>query len=141
MATAEVILKSVLWLLLLLAKDSIQQCSVEVFENRIALDTVRATQATEANQNFMINRTIYNCLSTSQTIGMFSSMSVSILYTRSDSPERIREIRYDMMCVGSIWMRAGQKSTAFDSNGTRIDCFSCVNRVGNPLNDYHCKRK
>ena len=127
-----------LWLLLVdLARVSIQQCTIEVFEDSIALDILQATETTESNQNFVINRTIYNCLSTSRTIGIFGSMSVSILYTRSDTPDRLRDVRYDMLCIGSVWMRAGQMLTAFESNDTRTDCSRCLNVV----NDHHCARK
>ena len=131
-------LKSILWLLLVdLARVSIQQCTMEVFEGSIALDLLQNTETTESNQNFVINRTIYNCLSTSQTIGILGSMSVSILYIRSDTPGRLRDVRYDMLCMGNVWMRAGQMPTAFNSNDTRTDCSSCIRVV----NDYHCTRK
>ena len=131
-------MKSLLWLLLInLARVSIQQCTIETFEDRIALDILQATETTESNQNFVINETIYNCLSTSRTIGILGSMSVSILYTRSDTPDRLRDVRYDMLCVGNVWMRAGQMSTAFTSNDTRTNCSSCLSAV----NDHHCSCK
>ena len=131
-------IKLFFWLLLAaLAKNSIQQCTIEEFEGRIALDTVQTTEATELNQDFTINRTIYNCLSTSQAIGIYKSMSVSILYIRSDTPNRLRDVRYDMLCMGNIWMRARKMSAAFISNNTRTDCSGCTSAV----NDYHCTRK
>lgn len=131
-------MKSLLWLLLIdLARVSIQQCTMEVFEDSIALDILQATEATESNQHFVINETIYNCLSTSRTIGILGSMSVSILYTRSDTPNRLRDVRYDMLCVGKVWMRAGQMSTAFSNNNTRTNCSSCLSDA----NDHHCACK
>ena len=132
-------MKSLLWLLLIdLARVSIQQCTIEVFEDSIALDILQSTETTESNQNFVINETIYNCLSTSRTIGILRSMSVSILYIRSDTPNRLRDVRYDLLCVGNVWMRAGQMSTAFTSNDTRTDCSSCLSAA---VNDHHCARK
>ena len=110
------------------------QCTIERFQNN-AIDLLQSTEATDFGQTFSINRTIYNCLSTSQMIGMLNSMSVSILYFRSDTPNRLREIRYNMLCSGSIFLRAGQQSTALVSNDTRLDCSDCTSQT---VNEYHC---
>ena len=77
-----------LWLLLVTTVGvSVQQCNIEGFE-AITLDTVKATEIAEASQNITaLNGTFYNCLSKSQTIGIYNSMSVSVLYTRPDSPD------------------------------------------------------
>ena len=131
-------MKLSLWLLIAtLARVSIQQCTVEEFDNKIAFDILQSTQATEIKQNFSINKIIYNCLSTSQTIGIYRSMSVSILYTRSDSPDRLRDMRYDMLCKNDVWMRYKQISTALESNDTRINCSDCFSTA----NDHHCTRE
>jgi len=123
------------WLLVIsLVRISIQQCTIEQFENRIVHDILLTTKATEMDQNFIINRTIYNCLSTSQTIGIYTSMSVSLLYIRSDTPNTLRDVRYDVACMNNVWLRVGQSSTAFISNDTRTDCWDCTRT----LNDYHC---
>ena len=110
------------------------QCTIERFQNN-AIDLLQSTEATDFGQTFSINRTIYNCLSTSQMIGVFNSMSVSILYTRSDTPNRLREIRYNMLCSGSIFLRAGQQSTALVSSDTRHNCSDCTSQT---VNEYHC---
>ena len=126
-----------LWLLLAtLARVSIQQCTVEEFD-KIAFDILQSTQATEFTRNFSINKIIYNCLSTSQTIGIYRSMSVSILYTRSDSPDQLRDVRYGMLCLNDAWMRYKQTSTALESNDTRINCSNCFSTT----NDHHCTRE
>lgn len=131
-------IKLFVWLLIAaLARNSIQQCTTEEFEDRIALDILRNSQSTEFNQNFTINRTIYNCLSTLQTIGGYRSMSVSLLYIRSDNPHLLRDVRYDMVCAGNVWMRYRQMSAAFESNDTRTDCSLCTSTA----NDHHCARK
>lgn len=125
------------WLLVIaLVRISIQQCTIKEFEDRVAFDTLLTTEATEANQKFNINRTIYNCLSTSQTIGIYIFMSVSILYIRSDTPNRLRDVRYDMECMDDVWLRVGQYPMAFISNDTRTDCWDCTRTP----NDYHCTR-
>ena len=130
-------MKFSLWLLLAtLARVSIQQCTVEEFD-KIVSDILQSTQATELNQNFAIDKIIYNCLSTSQTIGIYRSMSVSILYIRSDSPDQLRDVRYDMLCKNDVWIRARQMSTALESNDTRIDCSDCFSTA----NSHHCTRE
>ena len=122
-------------LLATLVEVSVQQCTTEGFENMIALDTLQNTEATDAGQTFTINRTIYNCLSTSQTIGVYNSMSVSILYIRSDTPNQLRDTRYNMVCSTGNWARVGQQPTALMSSDTRRNCSACTNQT---VNDYHC---
>ena len=129
-------IRSSLWffLIALIIRVTIQRCTIEEFESKIALDIVMHTQMSEESQNFTINRIIYNCLSTSQIIGIYRSMSVSVLYNRSDAPNRLRQVRYDMRCLNNLWLRVRQMPTAFLSNNTRTDCFDCTRAV----NDHHC---
>ena len=110
------------------------QCTIEGFQNNV-IDLLQSTVATDFGQAFSVNRTIYNCLSTSQMIGVYNSMSVSILYIRSDTPNQLREVRYNMLCVGNSWLRAGQQSTALISSDTRRNCSNCIDQT---VNDYHC---
>ena len=124
-------------LLAALTGVSVQQCTTEGFEGMTALDTLQTTEATDASQTFTVNRTIYNCLSTSQTIGVYNSMSVSILYIRSDTPNQLRDIRYNMVCSSNSWSRIGQQSTALLSSDTRRNCSRCTDQT---VNDYHCTR-
>ena len=124
--------------LIVLIEFSVQQCTIEEFEDTTAVDTLQGTEATDANETFMINRTIYNCLSTSQTIGVYNSTSVSILYIRSDTPNQLREVRYNMVCNNGSWARVGQQSTALMSNDTRHNCSDCTDQT---VNDYHCTRE
>ena len=113
---------------------SAQQCTIEEFEDTTAVDLLLSTEATDISQTFTVNRTIYNCLSTSQTIGVYNSMSVSILYIRSDTPNQLREVRYNMVCNNGNWLRVGQLSTAFMSD-IRRNCSACTDQT---VNDYHC---
>ena len=129
------LLSSLYYLLVALVGVSIQQCTIERFEDVTVLDTIQTTEVTDANQTFTVNRTIYNCLSTSQTIGVYNSMSVSILYIRSDAPNQLRKVRYNMLCANGNWARVGQQSTALMSNDTRRNCSACTNQT---VNDYHC---
>ena len=131
------LLSSLCVLLVTLVGVSVQQCTIEMFENMTALDTVQGNEASDARQTITINRTIYNCLSTSQIIGVYNSMSVSILYIRSDTPNQMRDVRYNMMCFSNNWARVGQQSTAFLSSDTRRSCSACTDRN---VNDYHCTR-
>ena len=124
-------------LLVALVGVSVQQCTIEGFEGMTALDTLQTTEATDASQTFTINRTIYNCLSTSRTIGVYNSMSVSILYIRSDTPNQLRDVRYNMVCSSNSWARVGQQPNALTSNGTRRDCSACTDQT---VNDHHCTR-
>ena len=129
-------LLSLCYLLVTLVGVSVQQCTIERFEDVTALDTIQSTEATDASQTFTINRTIYNCLSTSQTIGVYNSMSVSILYIRSDTPNQLRDTRYNMVCNNGNWARDGQLSTALMSD-IRRNCSACTDQT---VNDYHCTR-
>ena len=131
-------LLSLCYLLVTLVGVSVQQCTIERFEDVTVLDTLQSTEATDASQTFTINTTIYNCLSTSQTIGVYNSMSVSILYNRSDTPNQLRDVRYNMLCNNGNWARDGQQSTALMSNDTRRNCSDCTNQT---VNDYHCTRE
>ena len=129
-----------LWsLLVTVIGASAQQCTIERFEGMV-IDIVKATELSGEDQNInvTINSTFYNCLSTSQIIGVYNSMSVSILYIRSDTPDQLREVRYNLQCSGNIWLRAGQLSNILRSNNTRRDCSDCTDQNAN---DYHCTRK
>ena len=132
------LLSSSCLLLVVLIGFSVQQCTIEEFEDITAVDTLQSTEATDASQTFMINRTIYNCLSTSQTISVYNSMSVSILYIRSDTPNQLREVRYNMLCSNGNWSHVGQQSTALVSDDTRRNCSDCTDQT---VNDYHCTRE
>jgi len=129
---------SSLWLLLAtLVGVSVQQCTIEKFE-MIKLDLVWGTIIDGNLMITAINDTVYNCLSTSQIIGTYQSMSVSIFYTRSDNLTNLRQVRYNMICLSNRWEQDGLgQSTAFRSNDTRQDCFDCTNRT---VNEYHCTR-
>ena len=124
-----------LWLLLALLVDiSVQQCTIDEFQTNLA-DIVTSTEATEFVQFFTINSTYYNCLSTSQIVGHYRSMSVSILYIRSDDPNNLREVRYNLQCNSNVWGVVGSLSTALRSNNTRFNCSACTDQI---VNEYHC---
>ena len=124
-----------LWFLLaLLVNISVQQCTIDDFQASIT-DIVVTTEATDAVQSFNVNSTYYNCLSSSQTIGQYSSMAVSILYIRSDDPNNIHEVRYNLLCNNSVWEVVGNQPTALRNNNTMLDCFDCTDQT---VNEYHC---
>ena len=124
-----------IWLLLTFLVDiSVQQCTINEFQADIA-DLVTTTEATDAGQSFIINSTYYNCLSSSQIVGLYSSMSVSILYIRSDDPNNIREVRYNVQCINNVWTRLGRQSSALRNNSTRFNCSDCTNST---VNEHHC---
>lgn len=123
-------------LLISLVRMSIQRCTTEEFDNLKALDLIQNTESSETSQNFTIRDIIYNCLATSQIIGIYTSMSVSILYNRSDSPDVLRDVRYNLLCSQGKWHRYGQHPGAF--NESRADCYDCVMAVNE--SDHHCSR-
>ena len=121
------------WLLLTnLVGVSIQQCTREGFE-AIAIDQLQTTETSDATFSsiFTINETYYNCLATSETIGEYTSISVSLLYTISDTPDVLRDVRYVMTCIGGTWNRAAVNTTALISNVTRTDCYQCTDTANN----------
>ena len=62
-------------------------------------------------------------------------MSVSIFFTRSDTPNQLRDVRYNMVCVnGTDWFRLAELPEGLDSNDTRRNCSACTNQT---VNDYH----
>ena len=100
-----------------------------------ALDTLQTAEATDT---ITINRTIYNYLATSQTIGVYNSMSVSILYIRSDDPNQLRDVRYNMVYSNGNWLRSAELPDALESSDTRRNCSACIDQA---VNDYHCTRE
>ena len=122
-------------LLATLVAVSVQQCSIEDFN---ALEFVQTTETTDFNQNFTINSTFYNCLQTSSTIGLYETMSVSILFIRSDNLNILREVRYNLACNVDTWVRNRVEiRAALQNNNTRLNCSSCSDQN---VNEYHCTR-
>ena len=114
-------------------------CTREGFQ-AIAVERVFDSVASEATDpsNIFINATYYNCLATSEIIGEYTTMSVSLLYTILSAPDTLREIRYVMLCIGGVWNRQTENNTALRRNDTRIDCHQCTNTADNE--DY-CSRE
>lgn len=128
-----------LLLVALVVRVSDQLCTIEEFGERNALDLVQTTESSEADQNFTVQEINYNCLSTSRIIGLYTTMSVSILYIRSDHPGEMRDVRYNMLCVEGVWLRTGRHLVAFTSNETRFDCSDCGTAINE--SDHHCTRE
>lgn len=128
---------SLCFLLTILVNISVQQCTIENFEEEVALNLLDTTEPTNNRQTFTIDRIFYNCLSTSQMIGIYRSMSVSMLYVRSDSPTTIRDVRYTMTCLDNAWIRNRTLPTALQNIETKRNCSDCTNES---VNDYHCTR-
>ena len=112
-----------LWMLsTFLIEISIQQCSINDFKVVVRIFTNLTEQA-----DAEINSIYYNCLTRSDTSDHYSSMSVSILYIRSDNPNNIHEVRYNLQCNNSVWEIVGNQSTALRNNNTRY-CESCTDQ-------------
>jgi len=127
-----------LWILQsLLINISAQQCTIEEFEIDATNIMVISTELASGGVSTNITSTYYKCLSISDTSDHYSSMSVSILYIRSDSPNNTHEVRYNLQCNNSEWKIVGNQSTALMSY-TSNDCFDCTNQT---VNDYHCTSK
>jgi len=124
------------WVLLAtLVGVSIQQCAVEDLN---LLDLVQTSEASENFNRFTIDEIYYNCLSTSQTIGLYTTMSLSVLYIEARTPTITREARYNLECKGGGWSRLGRNTTALRDNSTRINCSRCLDQN---VDAYHCSRK
>ena len=118
---------SIVWLLLISSlEDSNQQCTVKNSISTISLSV-----------GSFISNTYYNCLSRSDTSDHYISMSVSILYIRSDDPNNTHEVRYNLQCNNSVWEIVGNQSTALRNNNTRY-CDDCTDQT---VNEYHCTGK
>jgi len=110
-----------------------QQCTIDNFQ-AAAINMINSTEASNANETITINSAYFNCLSRSDTSDHYSSMSVSILYIRSDSPNNTHEVRYNLQCNNSMWEIVGNQSTALRNNNTRY-CDVCTDQT---VNEYHC---
>ncbi|XP_065903380.1 adhesion G protein-coupled receptor L3-like isoform X2 [Dysidea avara] len=124
---------SLLVLLLLLIDPSVQQCTIEQFKTSVTT-MVMSKEDTSAKQSIIVNSTYYNCLSLFDTSDHYSSMSVSILYIRSDDLNNLHEVRYNLQCNNSVWEIVGNQLTALRSN-TSYNCSDCTDQT---VNDYHC---
>ncbi|XP_065902435.1 uncharacterized protein [Dysidea avara] len=123
-----------LWLLLaFLVGVSIQQCTIEEFQ-MIAINMINSSKATNVSRTIRITNTYYNCLSLFDTGDHYSSMSVSIIYIRSDDLNNIHEVRYNLQCNNSVWEIVGNQSTVLRNNNTRY-CEDCTDQT---VNEYHC---
>ena len=114
-------------------------CTREGFQAG-AVERVSASVGSEATNplDISINETYYNCLATSETIGDYTTMSVSLLYTILSTPDTLREIRYVMLCINGAWNLAAENNTALRRNDTRTDCYQCTDTADNE--DY-CSRE
>ena len=126
---------AIVWILVVVIVNvSIQQCTIESFTSN-ATEIVESTETFNSSQTVTIDSTYYNCLSLYQIIGHYSSMSVSILYIRSDDPNNIYEVRYNLQCNNSVWEIVGRQSIALRNNITRSSCSDCTDPS---INEYHC---
>lgn len=122
-------------LLVALAEVSVQQCTTE-FERveTIVRGLIEGTDAT-----ITINRTTYNCLSASPTVnGAYASASVSILYGRSNSPNQLQGVRYNLKCVNNQWTPIYSSTAVLINGRTRVDCANCLDQT---VNEDHCTCK
>ena len=124
----------VLCLLTTLITLSVQQCTKEEFEagaRELVLNSIGSEATILSPSDVFINETYYNCLATSENIGTYTFMSVSLTYTLSRAPNTLREIRYVMRCIGGAWNRLAENNTALKSNETRTDCYRCTDTANN----------
>jgi len=108
-------------------KASFQHCIIEGAMLKIK-DKLSSTSATMIT----IYSAYYNCLSRSDNSDHYSSMSVSILYIRSDDMKH--EVCYNLQCNNSVWEIVANQSSALRNNNTKY-CEDCTDQT---VNDYHC---
>ena len=124
------------WILAALVGVSVQQCAVEDLN---LLDIVQAAEASETTGDLSIEAVYYNCLSSSQTVGRYATMSLSVLFIKANDPNTTSEARYNLNCASpTMWSRVGRNTTALRDNNTRMNCSSCLDQS---VNDHHCSRK
>ena len=109
-----------------------QHCTIEG-----SMSVIKDASSSFSTATIISTSTYYNCLSRSDTNDHYSSMSVSILYIRSDDPNNTHEIRYNLQCNNSVWEIVGNQSTALRNNNTRY-CDDCTDQN---VNEYHCTGK
>jgi len=118
------------WLLLsFLVGISIQQCAIKQFQDSL-IDDLPDLLDPVVNINEML--IFYNCLSPSistNTGFLFSSMSVSVVYSLTNQRRR-----YNLQCNNNVWQIVGEQSTALTNNNTRY-CEDCTDQN---VNEYHC---
>ena len=120
-------------LLMAVVSVSAQQCTIDEFQTNLT-DILASEEMTNASQVITINSIFYNCLSSTQITDVYSSMSVSILYIRSDDSNNTHEVRYNLQCNNNVWEIVGNQSTALRNNNTRY-CEDCTDQT---VNEYHC---
>jgi len=125
-----------LWVMLAsLATVSVQQCAIEDLN---AVDQIESVIFSDSMPNITINSTFYNCLQVSQAIGLYQTMSVSFLFMRSDLPNALQQIRFNLVCLNGQWVDGAQRTfSALQSNNTRLNCSRCLDQT---VNEYHCTR-
>ena len=119
-------------LLMALFGSNAQHCTIEG-----SMSVIKDTSSSTSTATIVSTSTYYNCLSRSDTSDCYSSMSVSILYIRSDDPYNTHEIRYNLQCNNSVWKIVGNQSAALRNNNTRY-CDDCTDQN---VNEYHCTGK
>ena len=132
---SKMMVTALLWILMISVVAGIdrQRCTLDQFV-RNASNIVNSTEPVPYDHTITINITYYNCLSRCDTSDRYSSMSVSILYIRSDDPNIIHEGRYNLQCNSNVWEIVGNQSTALRNNNTKY-CEDCTDQI---VNEYHC---
>ena len=125
-----------------LIETSVQQCTKERFEARaqgLVFESIASdASAVTSPSDVLINETYYNCLATSENIGTYTSMSVSLTYTISGDSDTLQDIRYVMVCSGGNWGRLAENNDALKNNETRTDCHRCTDTA---INEEYCSRE
>jgi len=117
---------------------SVQQCAIDSFKANVT-NIIASTEVIDVLQFITINCTYYNCLSSSQTVGLYLTMTLSVLFTKESTPNVTNEARYSAQCFRGLWSMSGDSiATALRDNNTRINCSSCLDQS---VNDYQCSRK
>ena len=130
LATKKMVI-ALLWILMIsvVAGVNRQNCTLDQFV-RNASNIVNSTEVFPYDHTITINSKYYNCLSKSDTSDHYSSMSVSILYIRSDDSNIIHEVRYNLQCNNNVWEIVGNQSIALRNNNTRY-CEDCTDQIVN----------
>lgn len=113
-----------------------QGCTIEMAKNTTKL--LIMDSSTEGERFIIsLNETLPNCLATSVQRGFYTSISMSVKYTKSDNDSAIEEARFNLVCFKDNWERADADLKASYFYGERSNCSKCSNTT---VNDHHCTR-
>ena len=121
-----------LFLAILLGVDA-QECSIKAAENA----TILRISELESQPMVNIIDLQHNCFATSERLGAYYSISLSVRYSRTNSAI-VKVARHNWLCQNDAWLLHHENTSSSSYfNETRSDCHACIDRTAN---DHYCTR-